>query len=124
VNRNWVEWLALAISIVAVAGVVGFLVVDGLADEGRPPLPVVHLELAMAYPSDHGWLLPATVTNDGDEAAEAVLLRATATVAGDEEESEVTIDFLPAGTEVEVTFGFSAEPEGEVSVQIVGFRLP
>lgn len=123
-NRNWVEWLALGISILAVVGVVGFLVVDGLTDEGRPPLPAVRLAPEMAYPTEHGWLLPATITNEGDEAAEAVLLRATATVAGDEEESEVTIDFLPAGTDVEVTFGFSAEPEGEVSVQVVGFRLP
>ena len=123
-RQNWVEWVALAISALAVIGVVGFLVVDGLGDEGQPPTPIVELRRSEAYATDHGWILPATVTNDGDRAAEALVLRATATVAGGEEESELTVDYLPAGTSVEVSIGFSAEPEGEVSVQVVGFRLP
>ena len=123
-RQNWVEWVALAISALAVIGVVGFLVVDGLGDEGQPPTPIVELRRSEAYATDHGWILPATVTNDGDRAAEALVLRATATVAGGEEESELTVDYLPAGTSVEVSIGFSAEPEGEVTVQVVGFRLP
>ena len=123
-RQNWVEWVALAISALAVIGVVGFLVVDGLGDEGQPPTPIVELRRADAYATDHGWILPATVTNDGDRAAEALVLRATATVAGGEEESELTVDYLPAGTSVEVSIGLSAEPEGEVTVQVVGFRLP
>ena len=123
-RQNWVEWVALAISALAVIGVVGFLVVDGLGDEGQPPTPIVELRRSEAYATDHGWILPATVTNDGDRAAEALVLRATATVAGGEEESELTVDHLPAGTSVEVSIGLSAEPEGEVTVQVVGFRLP
>jgi uncharacterized protein (TIGR02588 family) len=55
---------------------------------------------------------------------EALVLRGTAEIGGEAEESELTVDFLPAGTEVDVTFGFSAEPDGEVSVQVIGFRLP
>jgi uncharacterized protein (TIGR02588 family) len=104
---------------------VGFLVVDGLVDEGRPPEPVVTLRPGEAYEGEHAWYLPATVANRGDSAAEAVLLRAVASV-GDavEEEAEVTVDYLPSGTEVEVTFAFSVEPDGEVTVRPVGFRLP
>ena len=123
-RQNWLEWAALAVSVVAVVGVVGFLIVDGLADEGRPPTPVVELLDAEAYMTDHGWILPAELTNDGDTAAEALGLRATATVDGTEEESEISVDYLPAGTAVSVSFGFSAEPEGEVTVQVIGFRLP
>jgi len=123
-RQNWVEWVALAISALAVVGVVGFLVVDGLRDEGQAPTPIVELRRSDAYATDHGWIVPATVTNDGDRAAEALVLRATATVGGGEEESEVTVDYLPAGTSVEVSIGFSAEPESEVTVQVVGFRLP
>ena len=123
-RQNWVEWIALAVSVLAVVGVVGFLVVDGLRDEGQPPTPVVALLRSDAYATDHGWIVPATVTNDGDQAAEALVLRATATVGGEEEESELTVDYLPAGTSVEVSIGFSAEPEGEVSLQVVAFRLP
>jgi len=123
-RQNWIEWVALLLSGVLVLSVVGFLVVDGLRDEGQPPEPVVVLRPDEAYATDHGWILPATVSNSGDTAAEALVLRATVTVDGAEEESELTVDYLPAGTEVEVSFGFSGQPDGELSVQIVGFRLP
>lgn len=123
-RQNWLEWVALAVSVLAVIGVVGFLVVDGFQDEGRPPLPIVEILAGKAHETDHGWLVPATVTNGGDSAAEALVLRATAEVGGESEEAEVTVDYLPAGTEVDVTFGFSAAPDGEVSVQVIGFRLP
>ncbi len=123
-RQNWLEWVVLGLSVAAVAGLVGFLVVDGLTDAGRPPDPVIALDIAAAYNVAEGWVLPAVATNDGDEVAEALALRATATVDGVDEESEVTIDYLPAGTEVKFSFGFSGRPDGEVTVLIVGFRLP
>jgi uncharacterized protein (TIGR02588 family) len=123
-RSNWLEWTVLGVSVVVLVAVVGFLVVDGLVDEGRPPEPVVTLRPQEAYDGEHGWYLPATVANRGDSAAEAVLLRAVASVGDDVEEAEVTIDYLPSGTEVEVTFTFSAEPDGDVTVRPLGFRLP
>lgn len=123
-RQNWLEWVVLAISAALVVGLVGFLVVDGITDEGRPPSPRVELLPDEAYEVENGWILPATVTNEGDQAAEALALRATASVNGADEESEITIDFLPAGTDVEISFGFSAQPDGEITVQTVGFRLP
>ena len=122
--RNWVEWVALGISIAAIVGIVGFLVVDGLTDADRPPEPSVEVQRDAAYKTTTGWVVPVTVTNDGDRPAEELVLRATATVGGSEEESEVTIDYLPPGTDIEVSFGLSAEPEGEVTVTVVSFRLP
>ena len=123
-RRNWVEWVALAVSVAAILGVGGFLVVDGVTDAGRPPAPRVELHMDAGYEAPTGWIVPATVTNDGDGPAEALVLRATAMVEGAEEESELTIDYLPQGTDVEISFGFSAEPEGEVTVVTVSFRLP
>lgn len=123
-RQNWLEWVVLAISAALVVGLVGFLVVDGITDEGRPPSPRVELLPDEAYKVENGWILPGTVTNEGDQAAEALALRATASVNGADEESEITIDFLPAGTDVEISFGFSAQPDGEITVQTVGFRLP
>ena len=123
-RHNWLEWLVLGISAAVLIGLVGFLVIDGITDSGRPPAPLVVLDTDAAYEVSGGWVVPATVMNEGDEAAEALALRATATVAGTEEESEITVDFLPSGTDVNVTFGFSAQPDGEITVQTVGFRLP
>lgn len=121
---NWLEWLALGVSVLVVAALVGFLVYDGATDTGRPPTPTVELKPDEAYATGHGWVVPALVRNDGEVAAEALVLRATASVAGAEEESELTVDYLPAGTSVEASFGFSAEPDGDVDVQVIGFRLP
>lgn len=123
-RQNWLEWLVLAASAAVVVGVVGFLVIDGLTDEGRPPAPRVDVLTDEGYEVSGGWIIPATVRNDGDEVAVALVLRATATVEGTEEESEVSVDYLPPGTDVEVSFGFSNEPAGSVTVQTVGFRLP
>jgi uncharacterized protein (TIGR02588 family) len=116
--------VVLGVSAAAVVGLVGFLVVDGITDQGRPPLPVVELQADAAYDVAGGWIVPAMVTNDGDEAAEALVLRATATVDGTDEESDVTVDFLAAGTDIEVSFGFSGRPDENATVSIVGFRLP
>jgi uncharacterized protein (TIGR02588 family) len=123
-RQNWLEWLALGVSAIVLVALVGFLVYDGTTDTGRPPSPAVELRTGEAYTIDHGWIVPATIRNDGEVAAEGLVLRASATVGGTDEESELSIDYLPAGTEVDVSFGFSSEPDGEVSVQVIGFRLP
>ena len=123
-KRNWLEWIVLIGSALLIAAIAGFLVVDGLTAEGSPPAPTVTIDRDAAYEVEGAWFVPATVRNDGDAAAEAVLLRATATVGGEEEESELTVDYLPAGTDVHMTFAFSGEPDGEVSVRPIGFRLP
>lgn len=123
-RRNWLEWVVLLTSAGVLVALVGFLLVEGISDDGRPPMPVVTLDRSAAYEGADGWYVPAVVRNEGDQAAEAVVVRAEGTVEGSVEEAEVEIDYLPAGSEVEITFGFSAEPEGEVRTRAIGFRLP
>jgi uncharacterized protein (TIGR02588 family) len=119
--RNWVEWVIVALSAAAVAGVIGFLVLDVAMDSEGPPAPVVRLHPERAYEIPNGWMLPATAVNKGDRSAQALLLVASATVDGETEEAEVTVDYLPGGSQAQVTFGFSAEPEGEIDVRVSGF---
>jgi uncharacterized protein (TIGR02588 family) len=119
--RNWVEWAIVALSAGAVAGIVGFLLLDAATDAGGPPAPVVRLHPERAYEIPAGWMLPATAANKGDRSAQALLLVASATVDGEAEEAEVSVDYLPGGSQVQVTFGFSAEPEGEIDVRVSGF---
>ena len=123
-RQNWLEWAILGVSAAVVVALVGFLLVDGITDEGRPPQPAVEVHAEAAYDTATGWIVPATATNTGDGAATGVVLRATTLVDGVEEESEVDIDYLPPGTDVEISFGFSAEPDEAVEVQVVAFRLP
>src|SRR5688500_4629537 len=122
-KRNVVEWAVLGASSVGIAVLAVVLIGEGIS-EARPPDPTVEVRLAEARQGVVGWIVPATVSNEGDEAAEAVVLEASATVDGQEETSELEVNFLPAGTTVEVAFGFSAMPSGEVLVRLVGFRVP
>lgn len=48
-SRNWLEWVVLVVSAALLVGVVGFLVVDGLRDEGTPPRPVATLDFDGAH---------------------------------------------------------------------------
>jgi uncharacterized protein (TIGR02588 family) len=122
-QRNIVEWIVLVTSVVAIALVVGVLVVEGLQEQA-PANPRVELLADQARPGEEGWIIPANISNAGDEAAEAVVIEASAEVGGETERSELELDFLPAGTTVEVAFAFSAQPDGEISVRLVGFRIP
>ena len=121
-KRNAVEWVVLALSIAAIALLAATLVLTGL-NERRPAEPQVELRPAEARTTELGWLLPATVRNVGDEAAEEVLVEATAQVDGEEEASEMAVAFLAAGSESEIVFAFSAEPDTDVTVRLVGFQL-
>ena len=122
-KRNIVEWAVLVISVVSIGVLVGALVLTGL-NENTPADPQVELKLDEARMGQLGWTLPATVRNEGDMTAEAVVIEATATVDGEEESSEIEIAFLPAGSEEDVVFAFSAEPDSDVTVRLVGYQLP
>ncbi|MGH9166715.1 MAG: hypothetical protein ACRD02_02640 [Acidimicrobiia bacterium] len=123
-RRNWLEWAVLGLSVAAIAGVTGFLVVDGVTTDVSPPDPVVEVHLDRARHATMGWIVPLTVTNRGQQAAEAVVIEGIAVIAGEEEIRQLEIDFLPSETQVELEMAFSAPPEGGVLVRLVGYRLP
>ena len=123
-RRNPLEWLVLGLSLAAIAIVVGYLVYDGVSGGTDPADPSITLHPTEAYQGQLGWVIPATMSNRGDEAAEAVVVEATAMVGGKEETTELEVDFLPVGTDVGIQLAFSARPEGEVEVRLVGFRSP
>jgi uncharacterized protein (TIGR02588 family) len=122
-RRNAVEWFVLALSLVAIGSLVTVLVATGL-NENSPAEPQLELRPADARATELGWLIPATVRNAGDGTAEAVVVEARATVGGEDETSEMEIAFLPAQSEVEVVFAFSAKPDSEVTARLVGFQIP
>lgn len=121
-KRNALEWAVLVASAIAIVLLVAVLVSSGLTGGSRPPSPSVTLRPEEAREAPNGWVVPATVINEGDVAAEAVVLEAAASVAGEEETSELEIDYLPPGTEVEIEFAFSGRPEGDIAVRVVGMR--
>jgi uncharacterized protein (TIGR02588 family) len=123
-KRNWLEWVILVISVAVVVAVVGYLLVSGLSNSG-PAL--IRAEVAAAEAAngpDGGWLVPVVVRNEGGTAAVSIVVEGTATVAGAQESSELTVDLLAADSAVDLMLGFSGEPDGEVQFRVVGFETP
>ena len=122
-KRNAVEWVVLGVSVVGIVVLVGALIIEGLGGR-RPADPAMEVRTAEARQGAQGWIVPVTVRNAGDEAAEAVIFEAQATVGGNNEASQLEVDFLPAGTSVDAAFAFTAQPAGEVTVRLVSYRVP
>lgn len=122
-NRNVIEWAVLALSVVAIAVLAIVLLADGLSESNAAD-PRVELHADEGRQATMGWIVPATITNGGDSPAEAVVVEAQATVSGEAEASELEVAYLPAGSSVEIAFAFSAQPEGEISVRLIGYQLP
>ena len=123
-RQNAVEWVVLALSIAVIVALVAALVADAVNDEGAPPRPTIVVHEADARATEAGWLLPATIGNDGDQAAEQVTVEADAEVDGVSQTSQAEVDFLPSGASIEVAFGFTDRPDGAVTVRVIGYRLP
>jgi uncharacterized protein (TIGR02588 family) len=117
------ERIVLVVSAAAIAVVVGVLVLEGV-DERSPGDPVVVLHEDQARQGAMGWIVPATVRNDGDQAVEDVVVEATGIVDGAEQSSELTVMELPTRSSVEVEFAFAARPDGPISVRLVSQRIP
>ena len=123
-KRNPLEWVILVASLAAIIGVAGFLVVEAIADGGRPASVSALADSDRGIASEGGWLVPVRVSNRGGSAALSVAVEVKATVAGTEEVSELTVDVLAGGSEVELLAGFSGQPEGVVELRIVGLETP
>lgn len=123
-KRNWLEWAILAISVAVVVALVGYLLVSGLSNRGPAMIRAEVSAAEAADGPDGGWLVPLIVRNEGGTAAVSIVVEGTATVAGTQESSELTIDLLAADSAVEVVLGYSDEPDGEVQVRVVGFETP
>jgi len=123
-KRNALEWVILVTSLAAIIGVVGFLVFEAVADGGRPASVGAVADMDRGTASDDGWLIPVRVFNRGGSAALSVAVEVKAIVGGTEEVSELTVDVLAGGSEVELRAGFSGQPEGDVAVRIMGLETP
>jgi len=123
-KRNALEWAILVVSLTAILGVVAFLVFETISDGGRPAEVDATADPSRAEDTASGWLVPIRVYNDGGSAAIGIVVEVTATIGGVEEVSELTVDVLAGGSEVELKAGFSGAPNGALVVRIVGLETP
>lgn len=118
------EWAVAAIGAAILAGVIGYLVHDGLAGSGAPP--DLSVRVVTVIPVKAGHLVQVLVLNDGHSPAAAVEvvgeLKEGDTVV---EESTVTVDYLPQMSEKPAGLMFTADPaEHELTVRAAGYADP
>lgn len=121
-RKNWLEWTVFAGGLALLLAVVGFLVVEAIAAEGRPATLSVELGEPTRRDTEPAQVVvPVTVRNDGDRAAEAVLVE----VERGDERGQVEIHDVPrmSSRTGSVAFPPSAR-SGELRARIVGYTEP
>lgn len=127
-RKNWLEWCVFAFGLVALLGVLGFLTVQAVRHDGRPPA----LSVEMAAP----WqqlgvtppyvVVPVQVRNDGDCAATEVDVEVTVVRGGQViERGVLNIDELPRQSQRGGAVALRELPgPGELQARIVGYADP
>lgn len=124
-RRPAVEWIVGALSCVAVAALVVFLLDRAMFHDARPPDLSVAIE-AIERGAD-GAMVSIAVRNDGDEAAAGVRVRAGRVAGGDgEADGEIELDYVAGHAVRRGTFVFAdaAIAEDGLRIRIVGFIEP
>jgi uncharacterized protein (TIGR02588 family) len=123
-KRNWLEWLILAVSVAAIAGVAGYLAIAALDGDPAPPTIVAEVDVGAGAEGPTGWTAPILIRNDGGQAARTLTIEARAEVDGTEETSTLTVDLLGPQSDTEGTVGFSGPPSGPIALRVVSFEVP
>ena len=103
------EWVVAAASTLVVAGMIGFMLYEGIAKPSTPA--AITVRAAAPERAGGGWRVEVTARNDGRSTA-AALRVAGELMEGDStvESSEVTIDYVPAGSKRRAVLWFSRDP--------------
>lgn len=124
-DRPAVEWIVGAVSGLAVVVLIVFLFYQAAFRVEEPPVLSVAIEGIEQHPQ--GTVVKVVVANDGDEAAAAVSVRATRTIAGqDVAPSRIEFDHVAGHGIRRGRFVFSGAPltADEVEIGIEGFVEP
>lgn len=101
------EWIIGAASALGVVALIGYLAFTALAESDGPP--VFEPTVDRIFAAGGVWHARVTLRNSGDSTAADVVLEGT---AGDGEASEITFDYVPAGSTRQGALLFDAEPSG------------
>lgn len=124
-EKNWLEWIVFAVSLVLVVATLGYLVYDG-ATIGNTP-PSIEFELGKPQPQADHFIVPVSVTNRGDETAEGVHIEVVLENGGQEQESaDFEIAFLPRLSTREGWVTFETDPRtvDGMNARVLGYEKP
>jgi len=124
-EKNWLEWIVFAASLVLVVSTLGYLVYDSATS--KDALPSIQFQLGKPQPQLNHFMVPVSVTNQGDETAEGVQIEVVLENDGKEQESaQFEIAFLPRHSTREGWVTFETDPRtvDEMKARVLGFEKP
>jgi uncharacterized protein (TIGR02588 family) len=118
------EWIMAALGALLVLGAIGYMLLQARTLRGEPP--VVRVTVDSILPSAGGWLVVFEAENSGGGTAAGLQVVGTLTRAGSPpEESQVTLDYVPARSTRSGGLFFTADPgSGELVVRPAGYQEP
>jgi uncharacterized protein (TIGR02588 family) len=118
------EWIVGGAGLALLLGAAGFLVYHDLTSPDSPPDIVV--TAGQALPTTSGFVVQVRATNRGGETAAGVRIVGALSAGGETvEESELTIPFVPPGSEREGGLFFTRDPATlTLAVRATGYEKP
>lgn len=121
--RSTAEWTTFAASSLVLA-VLLLAVVLHAAVSDDPAAPVAGVDGAIERRGER-FHVPVTVTNEGDQTAEAVQVLLSVDIDGETVDADQTVDFLAGGDRRRIIFVLDKNPAGhELTVRVTGFTVP
>ncbi|HEX5720770.1 MAG TPA: hypothetical protein VF179_31740 [Thermoanaerobaculia bacterium] len=126
IAKHPLEWIVFAVSLVVVAGTVGFLAWEAVQGKGGDSPALLSIELGRPEPRGGAWAVPVTVHNRGDETAEGVKVEVTLETPGAEPEvADFEAAFVPRQSKREGWVTFRSDPaRGRLSGRAAGYETP
>lgn len=124
-EKNWLEWLIFAVSLLLVISTLGYLIYDAKLSSETPPN--IEVQLGETQPQGQNFLVPVIAINKGEQTAETVQIEVVLEKDGKEEESaELEIQFLPRGAKRSGWVTFETDPRtvDKIKSRAVGFEKP
>lgn len=125
IEKNWLEWSVFSIGAILIVCTLVYLIYD-VATIGQSP-PTIEFRLGEIRASKQHFIIPVSVTNQGDETAENVQIEVILEKGGKElERAEFQIAFLPRGATREGWVTFQADPRTAeaVKARALGYEKP
>ncbi len=123
-QKNALEWLVFAVSLVLVFGTLGYLIFSAATYKKSPP--VLLITLGKVQPAAAQFRVPITISNDGGQTAAGVQIEVTLNEGQpDEEKANFTSTYLPRHSQRDGAVLFKSDPrKGQLQARVLGYENP
>lgn len=123
-QKNALEWLVFAASLILVFGTLGYLIFTAVTYEKSPP--ILSIQLGKTQPLASQFRVPVVVSNEGNQTATGVQIEVTLNEGQpNEEKSNFTAPYLPRHSQRDGAVLFKSDPrQGKLQSRILGYENP